>query len=192
MLEALNVKQFKSIKMKKIIILSLLTFLAGGLTFGQVKQPAAKNNYKYSNAFDVAYEVSFPMGNLLNGATTSWAGFTARYEFSMGKGWDGTITSGYLSFAGKNNQNYSVVPVMIGTKLHFVAGWYGMVETGFDFFSTSGPTAYSNPAEWGYSVGTGYEIPLGKVVSIDLSTKYQYNVDNLSYWNTRAGLMFKF
>ena len=178
--------------MKKIITLSVLILLTGGLTFGQGKQTQSQNNYKYGNAFDVAYEVSFPMGNLINGAATSWAGVTARYEFSMGKGWVGTITSGYLSFADKSLQNYSVVPVMIGTKLHFVAGWYGMVETGVHFFSTSGPTAYSNPTEWGYSVGTGYEIPLSKLLSIDVSTKYQYNTDNLSYWNTRAGLMFKF
>lgn len=191
----------KFIKMKKLAILSLLIFLGGGLTFGQVEQPKAtkkhykySSNYKYSNAFDVAYGVNFPMGNLLKGAATSGVGFTARYEFSMGKGsiWDGTITSGYYSFARKNNQKYSVVPIMVGTKLHLVAGWYGMVETGVNFFSTSGPTAYSNPAEWGFSVGTGYEIPLGKLVSLDVSTKYQYNLDNLSYWNARAGVMFKF
>ncbi len=178
--------------MKKIIFLSVLVLLAGGLTYGQGVKTQTKNNYKYGNAVDVAYEVSFPMGNLMNGATTSWTGFTARYEFNMGKGWAGTVTSGYLSFADKNQQSYSVVPVMIGAKLHVLAGWYGMVETGFNFFSTSGPTAYSNPAEWGYSVGTGYEIPLSKLLSIDVSTKYQYNLDNLSYWNTRAGLMFKF
>ena len=178
--------------MKKIIFLSVLTLLAGGLTYGQGTQTQTKNNYKYGNAIDVAYEVSFPMGNLNNAAATSWTGFTARYEFNMGKGWTGMITSGYLSFADQAGQSYSAVPLQIGTKLHFLAGWYGMVETGFHFFSTSGPTAYSNPTEWGYSVGTGYEIPLSKLLSIDVSTKYQYNTDNLSYWNTRAGLMFKF
>jgi hypothetical protein len=178
--------------MKKITFLAVLFLFVGGITYGQEKQTTTNDNYKYANAIDVAYEVSFPMGNLSNGAASSWAGTTARYEFNMGKGWAGMITTGYLSFTDKNSQSYSAIPLMIGTKLHFVAGWYGMVETGFHFFSTSGPTAYSSPVEWGYSVGTGYEIPLSKLLSIDLSTKYQYNTDNLSYWNTRAGLMFKF
>ena len=176
--------------MKKFAIFTSLFLLFGAMTFAQAQTKS--DNYKYGNAFDVAYEVSFPMGNLNNGASASWVGTTARYEFGMGKSWVGMITSGYLSFADKNGQSYGAVPLQIGTKLRLVAGWYGMVETGFHFFSTSGPTAYSSPIEWGYSVGTGYEIPLSKLLSIDLSTKYQYNTDNLSYWNTRAGLMFKF
>lgn len=174
--------------MKKLVLLSAVIFLVAQISFAQEKN----DNYHYGNAIDVAYEVSFPMGNLNDGAAASWLGTTARYEFAMGKSWVGTVTSGYLSFADQNGQSYGAVPLQIGTKLRFVAGWYGMVETGFHFFSTSGPTKYDNPTEWGYSIGTGYEIPLGKVVSIDLATKYQYNTDNLSYWNTRAGLMFKF
>lgn len=177
--------------MKKLVLISAILFLGVQISFAQnTKQKT--NKYFYHNAIDVAYEVNFPMGTLINGAATSWTGVTARYEFNLGKGWDGTITTGYISFNSKNGQNYAAVPLMLGAKLHFVAGWYGLVETGVHFFSTSGPTAYSSPAEWGYSIGTGYEIPLGKVVSLDLSTKYQYNVENLSYWNTRAGLMFKF
>lgn len=174
--------------MKKLVLLSALFFLASQITFAQENT----DNYKYGNAFDVAYEVSFPIGNLNDGANASWFGTTARYEFAMGKRWVGTITSGYLSFAKEGNQSYSAVPLQIGTKLRFVAGWYGMVETGFHFFSTSGSAKYTNPTEWGYSIGTGYEIPLGKVLSIDIATKYQYNTNNLSYWNTRAGLMIKF
>lgn len=182
----LNNLKFK--KMKKITFFTVVFFLVGQVSFAQEKN----NNYHYGNAFDVAYEVSSPMGNLNDGAAASWLGITARYEFAMGKSWVGMLTTGYLSFADKAGKSYGAVPLQIGTKLRFVAGWYGMVETGFHFFSTSGPTQYDNPIEWGYSLGTGYEIPLGKVVSIDLSTKYQYNADNLSYWNTRAGLMFKF
>lgn len=179
-------------KMKKFNLLAVMLLFLVGVSYGQEEKSSTSNNYKYGNAFDVAYEVSFPMGNLNYGAAASWFGTTARYEFNMGKGWAGMITTGYLNFADKNQQSFSAVPLMIGTKLHFVAGWYGMLETGFHFFSSTGSTAYSNPTEWGYSIGTGYEIPLSKLLSIDLSTKYQYNTDNLSYWNTRAGLMFKF
>jgi len=186
-----NVKQFKILKMKKFLVITALFLGIGIMSYGQ-EDLSKTNNYKYANAIDVAYEVSFPMGKLSDGSAASWAGTTARYEFNMGKGWTGMITSGYLSFATKNSQTYSAIPLMVGTKLHFISGWYGMVETGYHFFSTSGPTAYHNPAEWGYSIGTGYEIPLSKLLALDISTKYQYNGDNLSYWNARAGLMFKF
>ena len=81
------------------------------------------------------------------------------------------ITSGYLSFTDKNAQNYSAIPLMIGTKLHFTEGWYGMVETGFHFFSTSGPTVTVTQLNGGYSVGTGYEIPSSKLLSIDVSNQ---------------------
>lgn len=182
--------------MKKLVIISGLLMFVGVFAFGQTGQKATKSSdnslYSYSNAVDVAYETSFPMGNLSKGSAASWVGTTARYEFNLGSGFDGMITSGYLSFATSNQQSYSAIPVMVGAKYHFVAGWYGMVETGVHFFSSSGPTAYNNPTEWGFSVGTGYEIPLSNLLSIDLATKYQYNTDNLSYWNARAGLMFKF
>jgi hypothetical protein len=178
--------------MKTKFFLVIAFFMVSGFIFSQENQKTTNDKYAYKNAIDVAYEVSAPMGDLSDGADASWAGFTARYEFNMGKGWDGMITSGYLSFADKDNQSYSAIPLMIGAKYHFVGGWYGMAETGYHFFSTSGTTKYSDPSEWGFSVGTGYEIPLSDLLSIDISTKYQYNVDDLSYWNTRAGLMFKF
>jgi hypothetical protein len=174
--------------MKKFYFLAIAALLIGGVSYGQT---TTSDNYNYGSAIDVAYEVNFPMGNLANGAAASWAGTTARYELNLGSGWTGMLTTGYLSFAQQASQQYSAIPLMLGAKLHFTEGWYGMLETGVHFFSTSGSTQYQNPTEWGVGLGTGYEIPLSKLLSIDLSTKYQYNTDNLSYWNVRAGLMFK-
>ena len=171
--------------MKKITGLLMMLLMVASFTYAQ---DAANSNYHYKNAIDIAYETSYPMGSFSDAAGASWFGTTARYEFSMGKAWVGMITTGYLTFADGALTDNSAVPLMIGTKLHFTPGWYGMVETGLHFMSQAG----DNSTEWGYSVGTGYEIPLGKVLSLDLSTKYQYNTNNFSYWNTRLGLMFKF
>ena len=68
-----------------------------------------------------------------------------------------------------------------------------MVETGFHFYNIDNSTAgigSTSKTEWGFGIGTGYEIPLSESLGLDVSTKYQYNVDDLRYWNTRLGLMF--
>ena len=54
--------------MKRFAIFTVLFLLVGIITYGQEKQSPTNDNYKYGNAIDVAYEVSFPMGNLNNGA----------------------------------------------------------------------------------------------------------------------------
>ena len=76
-------------------------------------------------------------------------------------------------------------------KLYFVSRFYGKVETGFYFFSWDGTNNTSDSETvWRFSAGTGYEIPLSENVVLDLSTKYQYNLDYLSYWNIYVSLMF--
>ena len=172
--------------MKKLFTTFAALVLFAGISFAQ---------YNHPMAIDVAGELNFPMSSLSNGATTGWAS-TARYEINLGAGFTGMITSGYGAFSQSNNLTYSYVPLLVGAKLYFVSGWYGMVETGYHFYTVdynaSGVSISSSKSEWGYSIGTGYEIPLSESLGLDLSTKYQYNTDNLSYWNTRAGLMFYF
>jgi hypothetical protein len=178
-----KIKNIRSKKMKKLVSIIAAFLMMAGMSFAQ---------YNHSMAIDVAGEVNVPMSSLYHGATTGWA-TTARYEFNMGAGFTGMITSGYGSFGEDNNLTYHYVPVLVGAKLYFIGGWYGMLETGYHFFTIDN----SNPAigsttksEWGASVGTGVEIPLSESVGLDVSTKWQYNVDDLSYWNTRVGVMF--
>ncbi len=163
----------------------MILLMFASISYGQ--ENATNDNYHYKSAIDVAYETSFPLGSFSDAAGAGWLGTTVRYELSFGKRWVGMVTTGYLSFADGNSQDNSAVPLMLGTKFHFTKGWYGMAETGLHFMSQSG----NNSTEWGYSVGTGYEIPLSKLLSLDLSTKYQFNTNNFSYWNARIGLMFK-
>ncbi len=142
------------------------------------------------NIVSIGTQLNFPMSDFSNAATTGW-GVTGQYEFHLGGPWNGTVTSGYLGFGESNGYTYSAVPLVVGTKLYFVGGWYSLVETGVHFFSLTGPNSISDSkTEWGFSVGTGYAIPLSENIGLDLSTKYQYNNDNLSYWNTYASIMF--
>ena len=169
--------------MKKLISTLTVILLFSGISFAQ---------YNHSSALDLAFGLNFPMSSMADGASTGWE-TTVRYEFNMGGNWAGLISTGYMAFAENNGITYSAVPLVIGTKLYLASGWYGLVETGFHFYSTDinlfGITTSGSSTEWGFAIGTGYEIPLGESVGLDLSTKYQYNGGNLSYWNTRAGLM---
>ena len=165
--------------MKKLLATMTAILLFSGISFAQ---------FNHSSAIDVAFGLNFPMSSLSDAASTGWA-TTVRYEFSMGDSWAGTITTGYTAFGESNGLTYSAVPLNIGTKLYLVSGWYAMVETGLHFYNVSGLVSTSS-TEWGYSLGTGWEIPLSSSIGLDLSTAYQYNGSGLSYWNTRAGLMF--
>ena len=168
--------------MKKLLFTLLSVMMLVGISNAQ--------SLKSSNILSLGTQLNFPMSDFSDVASTGW-GVTGQYEFSLGGHWTGTLTSGYLGFAENNGSTYSAVPLVVGTKLYFVSGWYGMVETGFHFYSWDGPANTSDSkTEWGYSIGTGYAIPLSENVGLDLSTKYQYNVDNLSYWNTYVSVMF--
>ena len=168
--------------MKKLLFTLLSVLMLVGISNAQ--------SLKSSNILSLGTQLNFPMSDFSNVASTGW-GVTGQYEFHLGGAWNGTVTSGYLGFAENNGTTYSAVPLVVGTKLYFVSGWYGMVETGLHFYSWTGPQNISDSkTEWGFSVGTGYAIPLSENVGLDLSTKYQYNGDNLSYWNTYVSVMF--
>lgn len=168
--------------MKKLLFTLLGVLMLVGLSNAQ--------SLKSSNILSLGTQLNFPMSDFSNVASTGW-GVTGQYEFHLGGAWTGTITSGYLGFAENNGNTYSAVPLVVGTKLYLASGWYGMAETGLHFYSWDGPMNTSDSkSEWGFSVGTGYTIPLSENVGLDLSTKYQYNVDNLSYWNTYISIMF--
>jgi len=169
--------------MKTLISLFALMIVMTSMSFAQ---------FDKSMAVDAAFELNFPMSSLSNGASTGWA-TTVRYEINVGQNWVLMLTTGYGAFGESNKTTYSYVPLVLGTKLYLYKGWYGMVETGYHFYTvdvTGGSS--SSKSEWGFGIGTGWEIPLSNLLSLDLATKYQYNVDDLSYWHSRAGLMFKF
>ena len=168
--------------MKKLLFTLLSVMMLVGISNAQ--------SLKSSIILSLGTQLNFPMSDFSNVASTGW-GVTGQYEFHLGGAWNGTVTSGYLGFAESNGYTYSAVPLVVGTKLYLASGWYGMVETGLHFYSWDGPMNTSDSkTEWGFSVGTGYAIPLSENVGLDLSTKYQYNGDNLSYWNTYVSLMF--
>jgi len=168
--------------MKKLLFTLFSVLMLVGISNAQ--------SLKSPNILSVGTQLNFPMSDFSNVASTGW-GITGQYEFHLGGAWTGTLTSGYLGFAENNGSTYSAVPLVVGTKLYFVSGFYGMVETGFHFYNWDGPlNTSSSKTEWGYSLGTGYAIPLSENIGLDLSTKYQYNVDNLSYWNTYVSIMF--
>lgn len=172
--------------MKKMtyILFSLLMF--AGLSFAQQSNRTSLN---------VGTVVNIPLSDFGDVATTGWGGI-AGFQFKIVDHLSATITSGYLGFTEENNYTYTAVPVMAGLKLYMVQGWYLMAETGWHFYSYdfdpagTGNILSDNQSEWGYSIGTGYEFDLQGNIGLDISTKYQYNNNNLSYWNSYIGLMF--
>jgi hypothetical protein len=166
--------------MKKLSFTLLGVLMLIGVSNAQLKS---------STALDLSTQLNTPLGGLTNNAGAGW-GTTARMEFKLSDAWSLTVTSGYMGFAEKSGATYSAVPVVAGLKLYMVGDWYAMAETGWHIYTENLNSQSTTTGEWGFGVGSGFEIPFSNVLGLDLSTKYQYNVNNLSYWNYYAGLMF--
>jgi hypothetical protein len=104
------------------------------VTIHLVQRFNVNRHFKRSNILSIGTQMNFPMSDFSNAASIGW-GITGQYEFHLGGNWNGTVTSGYLGFAESNGSTYSAVPLVVGTKLYFVSGWYGIVETGLHFYN---------------------------------------------------------
>ncbi len=133
--------------------------------------------------------VGLPMGTFGDITELGYGG-AVQGELGMGDNLNGTLTTGYLIFGGKSQTigeftfdygDWSVIPVLVGSKYYFAQGVYGMVQAGLNF------TSYTNKiplpgggtidvsvsdTEFGYGVGLGYELPMGASGALDLFVKY--------------------
>lgn len=134
--------------------------------------------------------VGLPMGTFGDITELGYGG-AVQGELAMGDNLNGTLTTGYLMFGGKSQTiggftfdygDWSVIPVLVGSKYYFDKGIYGMVQAGLNFLSytnkipnpfTGGTIEVSaSDTKFGYGVGLGYEIPMGASGALDLFVKF--------------------
>lgn len=134
--------------------------------------------------------VGLPMGTF-GDITSIGFGGVAQGELDMGDKLVGTLTTGYLMFSGKSQTiggvnfeygDWSVIPVLVGSKYYFSPGVYGAAQVGLNFLSYTqeipnffggGTTKVDvSDTKFGWGVGVGYEVPMGPKNALDLLAKF--------------------
>lgn len=151
----------------------------------------------------IGAELAAPMGDFSDVAELGY-GLSARGELTIGPKMMATAHIGYLMWGGKEfgyyTTDYTDIPIMVGIKLSLAAGLYAHGEIGYHFFSMDTEASElaqftvadleSSDQKFGASVGGGLETPLAPLTALDISVKYNYVADDLSYFSGRIGVKF--
>lgn len=122
-------------------------------------------------SFSAGPEIGFATGNF---NTTHSVGFgaTIQGEFYMAPSTNFTITTGYISYAGRSvggglkNTAAGIIPLKIGIKYFLSKGFYGAAQLGAGFFNNSRGTAFA------YTPMIGYEFNTKSGKAVDAGFKY--------------------
>ncbi|MBZ0199126.1 MAG: hypothetical protein K8H86_04605 [Ignavibacteriaceae bacterium] len=178
--------------MKKLIAVLFVFILMAGLTNAQSKMQLGVGGF-----------VGMPMGTF-GDVTSLGFGGAVQGEYELGDKMVGTFTTGYLIFSGKEETiagltvkygDWSVIPLMVGTKYYFADDFYGAVQAGLNmvsytvpsqtFFGFTTPETTVSSSEFGYAVGVGYGMG-----AVDLFAKYGSFGTNATYVGLTA--LYKF
>jgi Outer membrane protein beta-barrel domain len=179
--------------MKKIVLILLVLFFFIGTAYAQ----------QGKMHIGAGLELALPIGDWSDAAGTGIGG-TARFEYAFTKQIVGMVTTGYISFGGKDigdfSYSYSAVPFLPGVKYYFQDGLYGMAELGLHFFTfefdspafdfggfSSGGTTSTSESEFTLSLGAGYETKVGDNLYLDANVKFAI-VSNANYLGARVGV----
>lgn len=158
--------------MKKLFTFVTLVLLLVGFTNAQ-----SINKIKLG----VGPYIGFPMGTF-GDVTSIGFGVIAQGEYDFGNQLIGTVTTGYLSFSGKEvqgfkNGTWSVIPILVGAKYFFTPNIYGAGQLGLNMVSYDIPSTtifgftYGggsvSDSEFGFNIGVGYDMG-----NLDFLVKY--------------------
>lgn len=163
-------------------------------------------NAQSKMAVGVGANLALPMGSFGDIAGMGFGG-GAQFEYSFAPNITGTVSATYLMFGekeltGVGKYSYSIIPIHVGAKYHF-GSFYTSAETGMNMVSAKveipprtifgvtipGSSATSSSSEFGFGVGAGYVLPMGKN-SLDISVKYQNYASSTAAIN--VGVAYKF
>ncbi len=125
----------------------------------------------------------------------------AKFEYALQSNLHLTGSAQYLMFAAKDDivgVERSIIPVIAGAKYYFGNSFYAMGEVGMNFWNTKATitlpffgktTVEASGSDFGFAVGAGYELPMGKN-SLDLSVKFQSYASETTAIN--LGVAYKF
>lgn len=158
--------------MRKVLVLLVVSLLMVGFA-------SAQSTSKMK--IGVGPYVGLPMGTFGDITSIGFGGI-AQGEYDFGSQVIGTVTTGYLSFSGKDvngvkQGTWSIIPILVGAKYFFTQNIYGAAQVGLNMVSYDVPsyTAYGftfgggsvSDSEFGFNVGVGYDLG-----NLDFLVKY--------------------
>lgn len=163
-------------------------------------------NAQSKMAVGVGGNLALPMGTFGDVAGMGFGG-GASFQYSFSENIVSTATVTYLMFGEKDlsgigKYSYSIIPIHVGAKYYF-GSFYTSAETGMNLISLTvdipartlfgvtipGSSSSTSSSEFGFAVGAGYELPMGKN-ALDLSVKYQNYASSTAAIN--VGVAYKF
>lgn len=150
--------------MKKIFFAVAITAICSG-AFAQ-----KKSDNKFG--FSAGPEIGFATGNF-NTTHSVGIGATIQGDFNIAPSTDFTLTTGFLSYAGRSvgsgikNKAQGIIPLKAGIKYFVAEGFYGAAQLGAAIFSS-----YGTGLALAYTPMIGYEFNTKSGKAVDASFKY--------------------
>jgi hypothetical protein len=170
--------------MKKIF----LVFGISALCTGAFAQKKGDNNVRFS----IGPEIGFATGNF-NLTHSVGIGVTAQGEVNVAESANVTLTTGYMSYAGKSlgsgikYKAQGIIPLKAGIKYFLSQGFYGAAQLGVGIFNNGSGTALA------YTPMLGYEFDTKSGKAVDASFKYDgYSKNGSGLGSIGARLAYRF
>jgi hypothetical protein len=171
--------------MKKIFLALAITAICTS-SFAQ-----KKNDNKVS--FSAGAEIGFATGNF-NNTHSVGIGATVQGDFNIAPSTDFTLTTGYLSYAGRSvgsgikNKAQGIIPLKAGIKYFLSQGFYGAAQLGAGIFSS-----YRTGLALAYTPMLGYEFNTKSGKAVDASFLYDgYAKDGVGLGSVGLRLAYRF
>ena len=170
--------------MKKIFLaITGIAFFSGAFA-----QKETDNSFRFS----VGPEIGFATGDF-NITHSVGIGATVQGEFNVFTGTNLTLTTGYISYAGKSAGSgikykaAGILPLKAGVKYFLSEGFYGAAQLGAGFFNNGGGTAFA------YTPMLGYEFNTKSGKAVDASFKYDgYSINKATLGSIGFRLAYRF
>lgn len=162
------------------------------------------------NYLGIGANLALPMGDFSDFAGVGIGG-TVSFEMEFTPNITGIASAGYIAFGGEDfsgpdytsSYSYSDIPIMAGIKYYFTPGvpFYGIGQIGFQIFDSNYEYNSTIPGyvydysgsgsstEFAFSIGAGYEVPIGKNAALDLTGTFNL-ISDLNYIGARVAYRF--
>jgi len=122
-------------------------------------------------SFSIGPEIGFAVGNFNDTHSIGFGG-TVQADINIAPSTAFTITTGYMSYAGRSvggglkYKAAGIIPLKAGIKYYLSGGFYGAAQLGVGFFNNGGGTAFA------YTPMLGYEFSTKSGKAVDAAFKY--------------------
>jgi hypothetical protein len=142
--------------------------------------------------FSAGPEIGFATGNF-NNTNSIGIGASVQAEFNVAPSTNITLTTGYLSYAGRSAGSgikykaAGVLPFKAGVKYYLSEGFYGAAQLGAGWFNNGRGTALA------YTPMLGYEFNTKTDKAVDASFKYDgYSINGSGFGSVGFRLAYRF